>query len=584
MTRSIEEDDFDGEFGPIKVLPVGDPNNEIVGESRIKRSRSRSTSSNDEQKFKNIRHIKIRSFTGAMELDSSDSEDDLEVTKPISEPSSESNKHEPLLKSSEPDATKDITTSENDQISHIETIISANVLNKVKSKLLSQLNGDFVNLKDSSLHEKFKEVFRILESSIRDKEGHSALIIGPRSCGKTSIVNRALAELETKYHDQFMAISLNALVHTDDNVALREIARQLDVKLKARGEHLDFGSFEQKSINETFGNILSILQNSVESGPKEQRLSVIFIIDEFEKFTSNHKQTLLYNLLDLSQSSTTPICVIGLSTKVTTRELLEKRVSSRFSQRIIPITHESNIEAYWQNAKLALTLNTDTEDSEDFNDFVIHWNQYIENLFRSGKALNKLVARIFYTTKDYRHFNNACKFPISRLTLQHPFPDDVDFGFYTTHSIDNTIQCLMDSLSNIELLLVIAAARWIEKYELQAINFNLAYAEYKEMMKSFNLSTSSTSTDNRLTNSIRINQRIWSEKVLRNSWESLYKMGLLLDAGGITTNNEGHIISNTNLNKSLIIEDNRMVQLDVTLTEIATQVEDSVVYKRFTML
>ncbi|EGW32140.1 uncharacterized protein SPAPADRAFT_50729 [Spathaspora passalidarum NRRL Y-27907] len=599
-SRHLVEEDFEGEFGPIKELPAAETSGINLKSDRVvraKRVRSRSIEK-EEKKFSKIKHIKIRNSNEdiAIEIDSSDSDTNLEPAKPIikvspnfkprkSEAEPESSKAEPESSKAKPKPN----AAGAETINHAESQafkLSDSELQSVKAKLLSQLNGQFNNLKDSSVYDKYKEVYRILESSIRDKEGHSALVVGPRSCGKSSIINHALSELGTKYQDQFIAIRLNALVHTDDNVALREIARQLDVKLRDRGEQIDFGSFEQRSISETFGNILSILQNSVEGGPKEQRLSVIFVIDEFEKFTSNHKQTLLYNLLDLSQSSTTPICVIGLSTKVTTRELLEKRVSSRFSQRIISIMHESSLESYWKNAKLALTLKSRPKDSDQSINFSNGWNEYIENLYQApGSLLGKLVTRIFYTTKDYKHFNNACKFAISRLSLQCPFPPDTDFGFYISHSVGNNIQSLINSLSNVELLLVIAAARWVEKYELQAINFNLAYSEYKEMMKNFNLNTTvSTSTENRLTNSIRINQKIWSEKVLRNSWETLYKMGLLLDAGGITTNNDGHIISNINLNKSLIIEDNRMVQLDLTLSEVASQVEDSVVYKRLAVL
>ena len=44
--------------------------------------------------------------------------------------------------------------------------------------------------------------------------------------------------------------------------------------------------------------------------------SVIFVLDKFDLFTKHKNQTLLYNLLDLTRSSSTPLAVVGISDKV----------------------------------------------------------------------------------------------------------------------------------------------------------------------------------------------------------------------------------------------------------------------------
>ncbi|KAG7664784.1 ORC4 [[Candida] subhashii] len=611
MARNqIPEDDFADEFGPIKELSSQELRKDEFYQ-RFKRDDNKASSSSStttasraskligrifkpkptkregsKKKF-DIRNLKIKNskkydlIRNIKITNSSKSPDPEKDNDPVPDAASTSDNEEIITN---PD------TIEVDHVpvsSIIDEISREHDIKFIKQQILSQLNGNFANLKDSSLFDKYADLYKILESTIRDKEGHSALIIGPRSCGKTSMANLAIAELREKYKDEFVAIRLNAMVHTADNVALREIAKQLDVKLK-EVDVLDSDEsnlFEQKSINETFANILETLDRD-DTVKKSERLSIVFVIDEFEKFAMSHKQTLLYNLLDLAQNGKTPICVVGLSTKITARELLEKRVNSRFSQRVISIIHETSLEEFWRNARLGLILGETQIQALSEPTYGEEWNDKIEELYNAEDGiLKKLVARNYYTIKDYRDFNISCRLAISRISTSQPYPNAQDFAVYPLHSMTNNVQGLIQSLSNLELLMVIAAARWIEKFELQTINFNLAYLEYKEMMKNFNVNiTSSTSTESRLTNNLRINQKIWSEKVLGNCWENIYKMGLLLDSGGVTTNSEGHIINNVNLHKNLIIEENKMVQLDVTLDELRDSLQDSNIYKKLTQL
>ena len=43
---------------------------------------------------------------------------------------------------------------------------------------------------------------------------------------------------------------------------------------------------------------------------------IIFVLDEFDLFTSHKNQTLLYNLFDLSQSPVNPVTVIGVTCRL----------------------------------------------------------------------------------------------------------------------------------------------------------------------------------------------------------------------------------------------------------------------------
>ncbi len=60
---------------------------------------------------------------------------------------------------------------------------------------------------------------------------------------------------------------------------------------------------------------------------------VYIVIDGFDAFARRSKQTLLYSILDLTQSPDVHLAVVGTSTRTDALDLLEKRVKSRFSSR-----------------------------------------------------------------------------------------------------------------------------------------------------------------------------------------------------------------------------------------------------------
>lgn len=44
--------------------------------------------------------------------------------------------------------------------------------------------------------------------------------------------------------------------------------------------------------------------------------SVVFVLEEFDQFAHHKNQSLLYNLLDISQSAHNPIAVVGLTCRL----------------------------------------------------------------------------------------------------------------------------------------------------------------------------------------------------------------------------------------------------------------------------
>ncbi len=64
-------------------------------------------------------------------------------------------------------------------------------------------------------------------------------------------------------------------------------------------------------------------------------MPVFVILDHFEVFASRQRQTLLYNLFDITQSADFQLCVVGVTARLDVIETMEKRLRSRFSQRQI---------------------------------------------------------------------------------------------------------------------------------------------------------------------------------------------------------------------------------------------------------
>lgn len=123
-------------------------------------------------------------------------------------------------------------------------------------------------------------------------------------------------------------------------------------------------------------------------------------MDEFDLFAQHPKQALLYNLFDAAQSAQNPMAVIGLTCRLDTLDLLEKRVKSRFSHRQIYLFPSSNFGQFIEIAKSTLLLPTEEECNTPFN-------ESLQDLFQNP-IVNGILRRIFDLSKDIRMFHKIC--------------------------------------------------------------------------------------------------------------------------------------------------------------------------------
>jgi origin recognition complex subunit 4 len=127
----------------------------------------------------------------------------------------------------------------------------------------------------------------------------------------------------------------------------------------------------------------SEIADSQENQPEQTTKSVIFVLDEFDLFTTHARQTLLYNLFDIAQARKAPIAVLGLTTRIDVVESLEKRVKSRFSHRYVYLSLPRSPPAFWEICKEALViesdeLNPDNSGVAGQDEFLSFWREMID--------------------------------------------------------------------------------------------------------------------------------------------------------------------------------------------------------------
>uniref|UniRef100_A0A8B9KJ02 Origin recognition complex subunit 4 n=1 Tax=Astyanax mexicanus TaxID=7994 RepID=A0A8B9KJ02_ASTMX len=161
--------------------------------------------------------------------------------------------------------------------------------------------------KPYGLDSQYKHLLELLRRTAVHGESNSVLIVGPRGAGKTMLLRCALRELlelqEVKKN--VLQVHLSGLLQTDDRIALKEITRQLHLE-NVVGDKV-FGSFAE--------NLVFLLE-ALKKGDKSSSRPVFFILDEFDLFAHHKNQTLLYNLLDVSQSAQAPVAVVGLTCRL----------------------------------------------------------------------------------------------------------------------------------------------------------------------------------------------------------------------------------------------------------------------------
>uniref|UniRef100_A0A915KVW1 Uncharacterized protein n=1 Tax=Romanomermis culicivorax TaxID=13658 RepID=A0A915KVW1_ROMCU len=170
----------------------------------------------------------------------------------------------------------------------------------------------------------------------------------------------------------------------------------------------------------------------------------VFILNQFEKFTTSTHQNFLYNILNNVQIAQdckqTPLFVLCVTSKINANELLEKRVRSRLSQRKLLAFRQYDFPTYLQIAKSCL--------------------QPHDHCLKDNKVL-KILKNQFYKTKSVEALQQLLAFVVN-------FADDEKLEF-------RNFQKASDLLSS-EIDLILAACQYFQKSpDEDYVNFEMIY-------------------------------------------------------------------------------------------------------------
>ncbi|XP_076366862.1 origin recognition complex subunit 4 isoform X2 [Tachypleus tridentatus] len=330
---------------------------------------------------------------------------------------------------------------------------TARVRGILKKQLSSNVNNICCEISTSlgCFDEERRHLEDLLWRTVTLGESNSLLIIGPRGCGKSTLVQRVCDKLKLGEENRnVILIKLNGFIVTDDRVALKDITRQLHLE-NVVGDRV-FGSFAE--------NLAFLLQA---------------LKCEFDLFCYHKNQTLIYNLFDIVQSSQTPVAVVGITCRLDVIELLEKRVRSRFSHRQLYLFNQYNFTDYMNIVKKLLQL------PEDFSDLLQRnqWNEHIEKLLEE-RGVKSVLRRQFETNKSISNLKKLLVLPVSQINNKQPFLKSSNFIDAQALQTVDTKASMLKGLSILEMILVVSMVHLTVLYEGEPINFEMVYNEYKK--------------------------------------------------------------------------------------------------------
>lgn len=453
----------------------------------------------------------------------------------------------------------------------------------------------------SHLREPEQEIDRILRQAIVQKESHSSIIVGPRESYKSFLLNRELNLLSQKYSGQFITIRLNGFIHSEQ-AAINGIATQLEQQLKNLRDIPDNASkssdISSGSLTEVFEKILRVLDSASaanhQKGHKKNtttKITVIFIFDEIDTFAGPVRQSLLYNLFDMVEHARVPVCILGCTTKLNILEYLEKRVKSRFSQRIIFMPQIENLEEFVKITEELLTLDRPTAYH-----YGEKWNRKIQGLLSDEKSeLYRLVKINYETFRSIPSFRNSVLPLIYSATdfenLCHLIDTCDPIKEYMNNQLGSSLTALVGSLSDLELAILICAARTALKAKDETTNFNLTYAEYEGMTRALNarIPTVAKTGVSRDGSSVVFDNaiKLWKKRDVKNVWETLIDLNFLTEKAAVGLRESAIAVfyaSNYQLQGTTIPFDLRLYQTHITLSDLRRIVSRSSLYYPWTQL
>lgn len=252
----------------------------------------------------------------------------------------------------------------------------------------------------------------------------------------------------SQFASKSVVVRLSGFVQHNDRLAMREIARQvveqtgsekfstLTLPTDDENPFLDETDGGDASPSNVDGHISLALPPASHLPSLIAQLSslsvpVILLLDGFHLFTGHARQALLYCLLDAVQSCRAGmegqkgLAIIGLTSRVDVINLLEKRVKSRFSHRILRTTGMASIDEWKSTLRRCLIIEPEgqgdnsSSSSSSVQEWRSMWTHSVEK-FLNDRATTDTLRDLFGLTKDIRLLLRSvvrAKFPRRKFSL-----------------------------------------------------------------------------------------------------------------------------------------------------------------------
>jgi len=262
---------------------------------------------------------------------------------------------------------------------------------------------------------------------------------------------------------EFVTIHLSGHIHTNDDIALAEISRQLDAQSAV-------SNGEDKTFSHSLNQLLTQLGHGGVGKP------VVFVLDELDVFAVQCKKT-LYNILDIMHSNECVMAIVGQTVRRDVMDLLEKRMKSRFSHTTTFCPPLEDGEQCVELIRRATTLPDCFEDPA----FAKRVSAAVETILKNAEFSTALENFIAYDTSP-RSLLRMTGLAMIQLSTKQPFPTLAMFGQALKVSAIDSVKLRVLDLSVLELLFLVAMKR-LEDRNVSSYNFEAVFAEYDKFVK-----------------------------------------------------------------------------------------------------
>ncbi|KAN0039768.1 hypothetical protein ACTA71_007004 [Dictyostelium dimigraforme] len=282
------------------------------------------------------------------------------------------------------------------------------LLLKAKNIITERTQSSYLPDEYIGAEKESQTLYAILDDAIINKKSTVGLITGPKGSGKSSFFKHCLR----KYNESdYLLVRLSGMIHFNDNYALKEIAKALNIQIPGGLSIFDTFEFIRVKLGK------ETLESQINTSTKKiqfQSLPVVILIEELELMltsSATSKQGLFYNLLDLSHYKNVSLSFIATTSHLDIVGMFEKRIKSRFTQesiKIPPLSFES-IQIIFKN----LISLPESFDDEEYRD---NWNDHVDKSLKSRTVIENFK-------KYYRLYNRVNNYHL----LVHEIIDNLDY-------------------------------------------------------------------------------------------------------------------------------------------------------------